>query len=352
MTTRTFRLAAFVVALFVSATAYAEIEIVLQNGFIEAYKDRATIDANFIVDKAHERPNPPSKDGDLHIAGRADEVKLPMVAEIMNAKDETAAVNLVHALEGTGQAVPLSGFWRLWCEHGGTSRQVQGEALEAFHTTNPDHVFQIHPVTNLNGRSLLGSLREINGFETKDAERAFTKYEDLFCEIVPKENSTVIRTRMAGYNYVEFAMSLSPEGERVVDDGRFAFAEVYDLDGELLVRKRRMVFVKDSEPEIKTRSLPEGTLVHVLGMPRINLALVDWRCKEATREGGNKEVLTWSLPYEIMVVGYYGVLEEHVAEEAGERRALTAEAVRAPFIPHNISPNEAREELFERESDY
>jgi hypothetical protein len=64
---------------------HAEIEIVLQNDFIEHYKDRATIDVNYVVDRAHEHPNPGAKDGDLHVAGRAEEVKLPIVAEIMNA---------------------------------------------------------------------------------------------------------------------------------------------------------------------------------------------------------------------------------------------------------------------------
>ncbi len=277
MFNRMLKSAAFLFVVLLGRSAIAEIEIVLQNGFIEAYKNRATIDVNFVVDKAHARPNAPSKDGDLHIAGRAEEVKLPMVAEIMNAKDETEAVDQIHELEGTSSTVPLTGFWRIWCEHGGSSRQVQGESLEPFQTTNPDHVFEIHPVTNLNHQSLLGTLREIEGFDTKDAEQSFTKYEDITCEIVPKTNSTVIRTRMAGFNYVEFTMRLSPEGAKEVDDGRFAFAEVCDLEGELLVRKRRMVFVKDSEPEIKTRNLPEGTLVHVLGIPRINLALVDWR---------------------------------------------------------------------------
>src|SRR5437667_89073 len=79
-----------------ASTARAEITIVLQNEFIEHYKGRVTIDAELTVDKAHKRPNAPSKDGDLHIAGRADEVKLPIVAEIMNARDDAAAVKSIH----------------------------------------------------------------------------------------------------------------------------------------------------------------------------------------------------------------------------------------------------------------
>ncbi len=50
-------------------------------------------------------------------------------------------------------------------------------------------------------------------------------------------------------------------------------------------------------------------------------------CKEASREGGNRDVLTWTLPYEIMVVGYYGVVQENVAE-GGPEHAMAMETVR------------------------
>src|SRR5438445_1415 len=48
--------------------AAAEIQIKLNNSFIQEYKHRATIKATFTVDKTHKHPNPPSKDGDMHIA--------------------------------------------------------------------------------------------------------------------------------------------------------------------------------------------------------------------------------------------------------------------------------------------
>jgi hypothetical protein len=328
------------------AIAKAEIEIVLQNDFIETYKDRATIDVNYIVDKAHAHPNPPAKDGDMHVAGRADEVKLPIVAEIMNAKTATDAVDLVHEVEGTGKETPLSGAWRIWCEHGGNSRQVQGEKLEPFDTTNPPHVFEIHPMTSLNNKSLLFTFHEIDGFETKDAETAFNKYENLHCEITPDHGTTTISTRMAGYNYVEFAAQLAPETKEV-EDGRFVFAEIHDLEGELLVRKRRLVFIKDSPPEVKTRGAHE--MVHLLGIPRIDLALVSWRTKEASRPGGNQEVLKWGLPYEIIVVGYYGTLDE--GEHEHRRVNAAADHQKRRFVPLDVETNAHRNRLFDRTHD-
>jgi len=313
----------------------AEIGITLQNDFINHYKARVTIDTDYVVDKAHPHPNPPAKDGDLHIAGRAEEVKLPIVAEIMNALDDQAAVDAIHNVEGTGRTIPLTGIWRLWCEHGGNSEQIQGEPLEPFDTTNPPHVFEIHPITALSGRSLLPTLKPIVGFEAKDAHDAFVKYEGLHSTIIPGGDTTTIVTTMAGFNYVEFIMEINSES-RNTGDGRMVFAKVLDLDGELLVHDRRMVMAKDSEVETQTRGKPLGTRVHVLGLPRIDLSLVAWRVQAAA--GGRNEVLTWSLPYEIIVVGFYEFVESD--EVPRERRAVRAVERPTRPIPRTMSPTE------------
>jgi len=275
----------------------------MKNSFIEKYKNRATIDTSFTIDKAHKKPNSPSKDGDLHIAGRAPEIGLPAVAEIMNAAEKSEAVHVVHEMEGTGKPIAISGAWRMWCEHGGGSKQVQGAKLEPFDTSNPDHVFEIHPVTKIGDKSVLDSLHPIEGFRTKEAHDAFSRYENLKARIIPeaKKKATTIVTSMAGYNYVEFVLELSEEPHEV-EDGRMVFASVHDLEGELLVRKRRMVFVKDTPPELAVKSLKKGDRLHVLGLPRIDLALVSWRAKNAKKD---PSVLNWNLPYEIIVVGVY-----------------------------------------------
>src|SRR5438876_6554595 len=164
----------------VASSLFANIEITLQNDFIEKYKDQATISASFIVDKAHLHPNPAKKDGDLHAAGRAEEIGLPIVAEIMNASSQKAAVNAIHKAEGTGNPIPLTGVWRIWCEHGGDSQQIQGQSLlKPFKTTNPPHVFEIHPITKFNSTSIIGALHPIQGYKPKHAETALLKYESL-----------------------------------------------------------------------------------------------------------------------------------------------------------------------------
>jgi hypothetical protein len=294
---------ALLVFLLLPVVANAQIQITLKNSFIEKFKNRVTVDTTFTVDKAHKRPNPPKKDADLHIAGRAPEIGLPIVAEIMNAKDEDAAVDLIHSVEGKNQAIKLSGAWRLWCEHGGESLQIQGAKLEPFTNTNPDHVFEIHPITILAGQSITESLKPIEGFPAKDAETAFMSYENKKSQIVPNatKKTTTIVTSMGGFNYVEFKIEITDD-PFAVSDGTMVFARVLDLDEEVLVQKRRMVFVKGSEPEIAVKKLHKGDIMHVLGVPRIDLALVSFRSTHAKTKPG---ILNWNLPYEMLIVGVY-----------------------------------------------
>jgi len=284
--------------------AFAQIEITLRNPFIEKYKDRTTIDATFTVDKAHRTPNPPAKDGDMHIAGRAPQIGLATVAEIMNAAAESSAVALVHRVEGTGDTVHITGAWRIWCEHAGIAAQVQGAKLVPFTTTNPPHVFEIHPIIQLGATPVVDSWVPIDGYTPKEAGAAFLNYENRRSQISvnAKRNMTTITTTMAGYNYVEFKMVLNGD-QKQVEDGRFVMAQVLDLQDELLVHNRRMVFVKGTAPEQKVQTLQAGDTLHVLGIPRIDLALVSYRVRNrATRP----DALTWSLPYEIVVVAVYG----------------------------------------------
>jgi hypothetical protein len=126
----------------------AEVSLTLKNKFIEKYKNRATIEADCTVDKSKGKPNSPAKDGDMHIAVRCPaEIALPLVAELMNAKDHPDIVTGSVTAEQTQTTVKLAGAWRIWNEHGGDERFTQGKAVKKATTTNPDHVFQIQPLT-------------------------------------------------------------------------------------------------------------------------------------------------------------------------------------------------------------
>ena len=296
--------------LVISTAARADLTIVLKNDFIERFKNRAMITVPFTVDKPS-KVHPAKDDGDIHIAGRAPEVGLPLVAEIMNASAESAALQAVKTAKTSGAPVEVTGAWRLWCEHGGMEDQVQGAPVDVPEDSNPPHVFEIHPVTDFDGHSVAKALHPIQGYDPKDAHDAFVKYEGTRSAITSTGDTTSIRTVMAGFNYVEFIMELNEDPTHETDehDGRSVFASVFDTDCELLLHKRRMVFLKDTPPERKVKTLKRGDQLHVLGMPRIDLALVSWRttcAKDDDCRTKHPDVLNWSLPYEILIVGVYG----------------------------------------------
>ncbi len=105
-------------------------------------------------------------------------------------------------------------------------------------------------------------------------------------------------TRPGLPNDVEFVVEIAGE-QKLVRDGRFLYAAVRDLNGRLLVKKVRMVFVKDTEPEWIVKGLGPGARLHVFGLPRIDLEAVA-RQRSQDRRSPNMD-----LPYEIVIVGVY-----------------------------------------------
>jgi hypothetical protein len=240
-------------------------------------------------------------DGDMHFSGRADEVGLPFVAEIMNAKGQMKAVKAVRNAAGK-DAIPIKGAWRLWCEHAGDVNQKQGATFAAADTSNPDHVFEIHPVTEVAGIDVLASIGPIEGYTYKKAHDAFTHYENVGCKITPNGDTVTIKTAMAGYNMPEFILESvdDQKGGLAVEDGRFLFAKVLDLDGDVLVSKVRMAFIKGTEAEFEARNLTKGQRMRVVALPRISLTLIHWRVEHAKDD---RDPLNWNVPYEMIVVG-------------------------------------------------
>jgi len=203
-----------------SAMSSPDIEITLQNSFIDFHKNRVTIDVMFTIDKPDRLPHPAYLDGDFHMAGRAPKVGLPIVAEIKNAASEKEALAVIQSVEGTGRPIRLAGAWRLWSEHVGTKEEVQGNELSPIEVTNPDHVFEIHPVTLVNSLSLLDSFHPVAGYIPEKADMAFRNFENIKCRIIPKEGTTTIVIRKGQINDVEFLMEIGEDHQHVDGDGR------------------------------------------------------------------------------------------------------------------------------------
>lgn len=292
--------------------------IVLKRAWIERYKDRATIDANFTIDHAHPKPNTPAKDGDMHVAGRApQEIGLPMVAEIMNAAaaNEQGAVKQVHANEGNGQFIPVTGAWRIWFEHPPSSAsQIQFANFPPAANTNPDHVFEIHPLTKVGNNDLVPSFHDIKGFAPKDAQAAFGAYEKLSVSIRATSTAVTITSSKAGYNYVLFTLHATSKATALGDGGLALTASVLPEAGEEddeIAENVRMIFVPGSDPFNKVKSgFGIGDELTVLGIPRVNLNALSTFIQSA-----GTATVTRKLPYEMIIVA----LEDTAAPAATAR---------------------------------
>jgi len=273
--------------------------LVLSASFVNQVKNKASISVSLEVD-AH--PNTPhsisngGNDGDIHMAGRADEVGLPLVAEIVNARKEPPALTLLKTT-ASGKTLPVKGVWRIWFEHLGTEDQIQGNAVGVPANSNPAHLFEIHPITQFGNDPVLDSFAEIPGYTAYPAHVAFPFYEKDPATISAANGSVTITSGEGKYNYAEFVIELAGAVQADGDDGLFVLANVFDTsDAEAAVTSevRRMVFVKGTEPAKQVLTLSKGDRMHVLGIPRVNLSEVAAMATE--------EPTPTNLPYEMIIV--------------------------------------------------
>ena len=282
-----------------SSLCNAQIQITLTKEFVNKFADRVTIDTNFRVDITS-KIHPASQDGDIHVAGTAPEIGMIAVAEIMNAKTEkTKTVKVLMNAVGSGHPVKISGAWRIWCEHGGEQDYVQGTgAVPVAESSGEAHVFEVHPITSVNGSNIDQTWAPTPGFTYKDATQAFQIYERTKSQIKETETTVTISTEQSGYNYTEFIAKLT--GDPIpLADGLAVFAEIMDKEGELLVHKRRLVFAAGTDPEKTVRTMHKGQMLQVVGIPRFDLRLVQFRLKNHTGKFAGS--LNWNLPYEMIV---------------------------------------------------
>lgn len=270
----------------------------LADSFIDRYKDRATINPKMIVDMTG-KLHSPNTDGDLHVSGRAEEVLLPVVAEVMNAKEKPDVVQKFQAAAASHATLWISGAWRLWPEQS-TIEQTQGAALQGMIGTNPPHIFEVHPVTRVEDVWINDTLKPITGYEPKDAGVAFGKYEKAICTLAhdAQQQTTTVKTKIIGYNYVEFVMKLTGSPAQL-EDGHAVEASIWSTKNEELVSPVRAISIKDTAPDSAIAAAKAGQSLHVLGIPRLNLNALSVATKAATVQSPVK------LPYEMIIVGIY-----------------------------------------------
>jgi hypothetical protein len=280
--------------------------LALSKTFVERVKNLATIPATLEVDVHPAKPHTIKRggdDGDIHMAGRANEIRLPLVAEIVNARLEPDALALL-AKAKTGKTVPVAGVWRIWFEHLGKADQVQGASVDVPSSSNPAHLFELHPLTRFGSTDLASSFVPIQGYQAYDAPKAFGFYEDNEATLQANDTAVLIAAGEGKYNYVELVAELAGPVATTQDGGRMVLANIYGTeDGEtpLTEAPRRLVFAPPGgaadPPAARLQGLGQGDRLHVLAIPRVNLAEVSELLK--TSHGDEVSV---NLPYEMIVV--------------------------------------------------
>ena len=195
----------------------------------------------------------------------------------------------------------VSGAWRLWFEHP-AQKQVQG-GNNSFSpdTTNPNHSFEVHPISQLNDKvSITGSFVPVVGYTAYSASKAFPYFDGVSLTAKASPSGITLETPKAKFNYVEFWIELTQDPKKV-SDGYIVLAEVQDNDGtEVSEVERRMIFV-DGTPAAKAVSkLSTSDRLHVMGVPRINLNAIEF----LAQEHGNAQFKA-ELPYEMIIVGVF-----------------------------------------------
>ena len=280
--------------------------LTLSKAFVEKVKNSAVIETNFSVDHTLTKPHKIDRsgnDGDIHAAGRDTAIRLPLVVEITNAgmPSQKAAMDATKAAVG-GAKIPIAGVWRLWFEHAGKDPQIQGKAVPKPKNTNPDHVFELHPLTSVNGNDCIGSFQPIPGYTAFDAERAFgEEYEKKTCTISVTKTAIQIESKNAGFNHTQFRMQLLGKPKKGTGSAVLVVANVFDIkDEEEMVNSSpiRMVFLAGTPAADAVTALGPGDRMNLLGIPRVDLSKVSTIVKGLTPG----KVHSGPLPYEMIVV--------------------------------------------------
>ena len=200
----------------------AQTQLVLNKAWVTKVQNLVSIDIDMEVDHSLKSPHKAGKccslDGDIHFSGRSNDIRLPMVAEIMNAAAEPGALQDLKAA-AHGATVPLTGVWRLWFEHAGSGDQVQGDDVPVPDDTNPPHVFEIHPVSQFGSDSVADSFSPVAHLLPYAGSEAFPKYENQTATIQSDAQSITISSTVIGYNYTHFVMQLAGKPVKSQDGG-------------------------------------------------------------------------------------------------------------------------------------
>jgi len=268
--------------------------ITINRSFVDSYRNRATITTPFHVFSI----NPGEADGDIHIAGYADKMVLPGVAEIINGSEHHAILNTIDV--ESQPTLTVTGVWRFWCEHPGSSADVQDGATPKPQSGTYHHVFEIHPVTKIGHSDVSDSFHPIPKPPNKyssDAKTNFGEYDKLKCRLSSDNKTITIDTTEVAFNYTDFFLELQETPKSLDDGGLQATGKAFDKGGHELA-ECRMIFAPGTDVADHAQHWSVGQRQHVLGLVRMDLDIIAARAETNSHSD-------FALPYEVVIIGEY-----------------------------------------------
>lgn len=286
--------AAALLVLAISSARSDAAKVLLKDSWLKANKNHVTVRVSCRLEESLKSPHGISSsgnDGDIHMACRCPDIGLPMVAEIVNARQFRPVVDAAFQGAQDKKTETLTGVWRLWLEHPPKSgSQTQGATVPAPGSSNPDHVFEIHPLTQFGGEDLRAGFVPIPGYSAYPAKKAFDYYEKREFTVSRKSGFTAIEGGTAKLNYATFPLTLDAKPHKR-PGGWIVLATI---DGVLAI-PRRMVIADGTPPATLISVAKKGDRFQALGIPRINLDKVDNELKNTsgpkTYNGGYEMII-------------------------------------------------------------
>ncbi|NIO08498.1 MAG: hypothetical protein GTO40_11030, partial [Deltaproteobacteria bacterium] len=145
--------------IFLAPTALRAAEIWLRESIVEKYREQILVTIQATPEQIGSKPRSITQDCDLHVPLRSAEIRVAILGEIKNACSQPEGSpasywsKKLKPLEG--KALEAKGVLRVWLEHPPPKgrRQCECDALPQYSNSTPNHMVQLHPLTQLGGVS-------------------------------------------------------------------------------------------------------------------------------------------------------------------------------------------------------
>ncbi len=300
------RVLSVILFFLVTPSSLSAAEIWLRERVVKKYLNDILVTIQATPDHIGEKARPIKQDCNLHVPLRSNDIKVAILGEIKNAcsqPEKTAATYWSSKLKPMeGQIIEAKGVLRVWLEHPplGGKRQCECDPLPRYTNSTPNHMVQLHPLTQLGNISFLEMTRGVQkgdipyiGYRGGKLPSTLNR-KRISIRRVSKAGETyiVIRGSRTGYSHWTLLAVVMSTAEKRKDGHAFDVAVVH-RDG-FMERNLRALTIKGTAADKSTESLEVNDEVVLFGIMRLDLALIE-------KKAGQKWK-TIPMPYELIVL--------------------------------------------------